>query len=129
MVVRNEVVCSSVTLLQATPAHSFTYSFLNMYWHWLLVTLRRSLYFIQSSGSEKLFMDMADRMAADGWRDAGYDTVSIDVSGRIKKAQHPFFFSQNFSLEFFFLKWEVLTLNSIHHGPWLVAQSEENSPG
>jgi len=28
--------------------------------------------------SEKLFMDMADRMAADGWRDAGYEYINID---------------------------------------------------
>ena len=30
--------------------------------------------------SEKLFMDMADRMAEDGFRDAGYEYISIDVS-------------------------------------------------
>lgn len=34
-----------------------------------------------SSCSEKLFMQMADRMAADGYKDAGYTYVSIDVSG------------------------------------------------
>ena len=30
--------------------------------------------------SEKLFKDMADRMAADGYREAGYTYVNIDVS-------------------------------------------------
>ncbi len=30
--------------------------------------------------SEKLFMDMADRMAEDGFRDVGYEYISIDVS-------------------------------------------------
>ena len=30
--------------------------------------------------SEKLFKDMADRMVADGYREAGYTYVSIDVS-------------------------------------------------
>ena len=28
--------------------------------------------------SEKLFMDMADRLAADGWLEAGYDRVNVD---------------------------------------------------
>ena len=30
--------------------------------------------------SEKLITEMADRMAEDGFRDAGYEYVSIDVS-------------------------------------------------
>ena len=30
--------------------------------------------------SEKLFKDMADRMAADGYKEAGYQYVNIDVS-------------------------------------------------
>lgn len=33
-----------------------------------------------SMSSEKLFKDMADRMAADGYRDAGYTYVNIDVT-------------------------------------------------
>lgn len=28
--------------------------------------------------SDRLFMDMADRMAQDGWRDAGYEYINID---------------------------------------------------
>lgn len=42
--------------------------------------------FIKSSlfydASEKLFMSMADHLAADGFRDAGYQYVNIDVSLR-----------------------------------------------
>ena len=30
--------------------------------------------------SERLIMEMADRMAEDGFKDAGYEYVSIDVS-------------------------------------------------
>ena len=30
--------------------------------------------------SEKLFMDMADRLVQDGYRDLGYEFVNIDVS-------------------------------------------------
>ena len=30
--------------------------------------------------SERLFMEMADRMAEDGFKEAGYEYVSIDVS-------------------------------------------------
>lgn len=30
--------------------------------------------------SEKLIFEMADRMAEDGFKDAGYEFVSIDVS-------------------------------------------------
>lgn len=28
--------------------------------------------------SEQLFVEMADRMAAEGWRDAGYEFICID---------------------------------------------------
>jgi len=30
--------------------------------------------------SEKLFMDMADHMVSDGFKEAGYEYVNIDVS-------------------------------------------------
>lgn len=30
--------------------------------------------------SEKLFMAMADHMVSDGFRDAGYEYISVDVS-------------------------------------------------
>ena len=33
-----------------------------------------------SFSSEKLFMEMADRIVEDGFKDVGYEFVSIDVS-------------------------------------------------
>ena len=35
---------------------------------------------VLSVNSERLIMEMADRLAEDGYRDAGYKYVSIDVS-------------------------------------------------
>lgn len=35
------------------------------------------------SFSEKLFMQMADRIAEDGFQKAGYEYVCIDVSGKL----------------------------------------------
>ena len=38
--------------------------------------------------SEKLFMDMADRLVQDGYRDLGYEFVNIDVSTRARTHTH-----------------------------------------
>jgi alpha-N-acetylgalactosaminidase len=46
--------------------------------------------FLLPPASEQLFMDMADRLAQDGWRDLGYVYLNIDdcwIGGRDSKGR------------------------------------------
>ena len=48
-----------------------------------ILRIKQSLFCVErvlSVNSEQLIMQMADRLAEDGYRDAGYTYVSIDVS-------------------------------------------------
>ena len=48
-----------------------------------ILRIKQSLFCVErvlSVNSERLIMQMADRLAEDGYRDAGYIYVSIDVS-------------------------------------------------
>ena len=48
-----------------------------------ILRMKQSLFCVErvlSVNSERLIMQMADRLAEDGYRDAGYTYVSIDVS-------------------------------------------------
>lgn len=46
----------------------------------MISSFRRYKYPCLFTCSEKLIFEMADRMAEDGFKDAGYEFVSIDVS-------------------------------------------------
>lgn len=46
-----------------------------------IILLRRCLVLESAFFSEKLFMEMADAMVKEGYRDSGYEYINIDVSG------------------------------------------------
>ena len=51
-----------------------------------MLRMKQSLFCVERVSfvnSERLIMQMADRLAEDGYRDAGYIYVSIDVSSAV----------------------------------------------
>ena len=55
-----------------------------------MLRMKQSLFCVERVSfvnSERLIMQMADRLAEDGYRDAGYIYVSIDVSSAVSGLQ------------------------------------------